>query len=99
MGVDSCPRPAAAVARRPTGELLSFDKDCVPGPPESEPGTSTSPYASLAFLTEGGGTLRAWGIMGLTFSDGRDVALFGKLVATNAGGKGELEEESGRPRQ
>ena len=97
MDVDPCPRLAVVVARRPTGELLSFDKDCVPGPPESEPGTSTSPHASLAFLMDGGGTLRAWGILGPTSPDVRNVALFARLVVTNAGGKAGLEEDGGRP--
>jgi hypothetical protein len=101
MDVDPLARPrlVVGVTRRARGELLSFDKDCVRGPPESEPGTSTSPHASLEFLTKGGGTLRAWGILGPTSSDGRDVALFVRLVVTNAGGKAELEGKSGRLRR
>ena len=71
----------------------------MPGPPESEPGTSTSPHASLEFLTEGGGTPREWGIPSPTSSDGRDAALFFRPVATNVGGKAGLEGENGRLQQ
>jgi hypothetical protein len=96
MDVDARPRLVVGVACRAKGGLLSFDKVCVRGPPESEPGTSTSPHASLEFLTEGGGTLCAWGIVGPTSSDGRGVALFVGIVVTNVGGKVGLEGESGR---
>jgi hypothetical protein len=67
-----------------------MDEDWVSGPPESEPGTSTSPHGSLILLADGGGTLRAWTVDPKT-SVGRDVALCRGLVVTNAAEKAELE--------
>jgi hypothetical protein len=62
--------------------LFSFDKDCVPGPPESEPGTSISPHASFVFFTDGGGTLREWETLSRITPGGSDVALFNGLVGS-----------------
>lgn len=66
------------------------------GPPESEPGTSTSPHGSLVFFAVGGGTLRAWDMVDPKMSVGRDVAFCRELVAIDAGGNAELEDMRGR---
>jgi hypothetical protein len=68
-----------------------MDEDWVSGPPESEPGTSTSPYGSLVLFADGGGTLRAWDTVDPKTSVGRDVALCRELVVTNAEENAEME--------
>jgi hypothetical protein len=68
-----------------------MDEDWVSRPPESEPGTSTSPHGSFALLADGGGTLRARDTVDPKTSVGRDVALCRGLVVTNAAEKAELE--------
>ena len=64
------------------------------GPPESEPGTSTSPHGSLVVFADGGGTLRVCDTVDPKMSVGRDVALCrGLVVSEETAG---LDEGSGR---
>ena len=63
------------------------------GPPESEPGTSTSPHGFLVVFADGGGTLRVWNTVDPKTSVGRDVALCRGLVVAKE--TAELEEGSG----
>ena len=89
------PGPAGIATFRWPEELF---EDWVSGPPESEPGTSTSPHGSFVFFAVGAGTLRAWDIADPKTSVGRDVALFRELVVTNGAETVELEEMRGRLR-
>jgi len=67
--------------------------------PESELGTTISPYASLLNFAEGSGTLRVLEALDSKTFAGRDVALVRELVVERDEEYAELEENGGKLRR